>query len=173
MQQVEQTAVWYSSWFEKVNSTGAWISSSKACETDIKLLQALLTSFLSLCIVLYCSGLENTQCGALWATVALFFQYFWQFKENIGKALSDSGRPAQVFESRPWAKLNVLQNSGSWMFMLRVSWFRSFVLQCCTGFNLQHADLFLCLIFAQRPINERKIQWSNELLLWSVTIFCW
>ena len=47
------------------------------------------------------------------------------------------------------------------------------MLQCCTGFNLQHADLFLCLIFAQRPINERKIQWSNELLLWSVTSFCW
>ena len=121
MQQVElleQTAVWYSSCFEKVNSTGAWMSSSKACERDIKLLQALLTSFLSLCIVLYCSGLENTQCGALWATVALLF--FWQFKENNGKALSDSGRPAQVFESRPWAKLNVLQNSGSWMFILRV-----------------------------------------------------
>ena len=31
----------------------------------------------------------------------------------------------------------------------------------------------LCLIFVQRPINDRKIQWSNELLLWSVTSFCW
>ena len=44
----DKTAVW--SWFEKVNSFKAWISSSRACETDKRQLQALLISFSSPCI---------------------------------------------------------------------------------------------------------------------------
>ena len=33
----------------------------------------------------------------------------------------------------------------------------------CTGFNLEHADLFLCPIFTLRPMNDWKIEQSNEL----------
>ena len=32
----------------------------------------------------------------------------------------------------------------------------------CTGFDSEHADLFLCLIFTQRPMIDRKIMRSNE-----------
>ena len=28
----------------------------------------------------------------------------------------------------------------------------------CTGFNLEHADIFGCLIFTQSPMNYRKIE---------------
>ena len=28
----------------------------------------------------------------------------------------------------------------------------------CTGFDLEHAVLFLCHIFTQRPMNDRKIE---------------
>ena len=31
----------------------------------------------------------------------------------------------------------------------------------CTGFNSEHADLFLCLILTQRPVNDQKIERSN------------
>ena len=31
----------------------------------------------------------------------------------------------------------------------------------CTGFNLEHAVLFLCHIFTQRPMNDRKIERSD------------
>ena len=52
----------------------------------------------------------------------------------------------------------------------------------CTGFDSEHAVLFLCHIFTQRPINDRKIErsWAAQLrsilrscpawaLLWSAT----
>ena len=28
----------------------------------------------------------------------------------------------------------------------------------CTGFNWKHADLFLCLIFTQRPVHDSKME---------------
>ena len=31
----------------------------------------------------------------------------------------------------------------------------------CTGFNSEHAILFLCYIFTQRPMNDHKIERSN------------
>ena len=31
----------------------------------------------------------------------------------------------------------------------------------CTGFNLEHAVLFLCHLFTQRPINNQKIEQSD------------
>ena len=69
-----------------------------------------------------------------WAT---FFQYFQQFKETQCLAFSGTfaprlnqsssqcpgARPAHVANSWPWAQLQVLQNSGSQMFMFRFkSW---------------------------------------------------
>ena len=35
----------------------------------------------------------------------------------------------------------------------------------CTGFHLEHAILFLCHIFAQRRMNDRKIEQSNGCCL--------
>ena len=32
----------------------------------------------------------------------------------------------------------------------------------CTGFDFEHADLFLCPVFLQRPMNDWKIELSNE-----------
>ena len=32
----------------------------------------------------------------------------------------------------------------------------------CTGLDLQHVDLFLCLDFTQRPMNDQKNERSNE-----------
>ena len=32
----------------------------------------------------------------------------------------------------------------------------------CTGFSLEHADLFICLVFTERPMNNCKIQQSYE-----------
>ena len=32
----------------------------------------------------------------------------------------------------------------------------------CTGFSLEHADLFICLVFTERPMNNCKIQRSYE-----------
>ena len=47
----------------------------------------------------------------------------------------------------------------------------------CSGFNLEHAVLFLCHIFAQRRMNDRKIEQSNwhclglqQLLAYSMEI---
>ena len=37
----------------------------------------------------------------------------------------------------------------------------------CTEFNSEHADMFLCLIFTQRPINEQNIEQSHEYSSWS------
>ena len=48
----------------------------------------------------------------------------------------------------------------------------------CTGFYLEHAVLFLCHIFTQRPMNDRKIERSDgrgfgrqQLLANSIEIF--
>ena len=48
----------------------------------------------------------------------------------------------------------------------------------CTGFDLEHAVLFLCHIFTQRPMNDRKIERSDgrcfgrqQLLAYSIEIF--
>ena len=48
----------------------------------------------------------------------------------------------------------------------------------CTGFDLEHAVLFLCHIFTQRPMNDRKIERSDgrgfgrqQLLANSIEIF--
>ena len=35
-------------------------------------------------------------------------------------------------------------------------------LQLCTGFNLEHGDLFLCHYFNQRPMNDPKIKRIGE-----------
>ena len=63
-------------------------------------------------------GLKNPQHGPL------FFKYFRQFKEKRRQALLwlvlGCDRPAHVAESGPLAWLQVLQNSGSRMFMLSV-----------------------------------------------------
>ena len=40
-----------------------------------------------------------------------------------------------------------------------------FDLLCCSGVNLEDADLFLCLAFTQRPMNDQKIDRSNEMLV--------
>ena len=53
-------------------------------------------------------------------------------------------------------------------------------LQLCTGFNSEHASavLFLCHIFTQRPLTDRKIERSNgrcfglqQLLANSIELF--
>ena len=48
----------------------------------------------------------------------------------------------------------------------------------CTGFDSEHAVLFLCHIFTQRPMNDRKIERSDgrgfgrqQLLANSIEIF--
>ena len=50
-------------------------------------------------------------------------------------------------------------------------------LPLCTGFDLEHAVLFLCHIFTQRPMNDRKIERSDgrclgwqQLLAYSIEI---
>ena len=35
----------------------------------------------------------------------------------------------------------------------------------CTEFDLEHVVLFQCTIFPQRPINDGKIEWSNDAAL--------
>ena len=39
----------------------------------------------------------------------------------------------------------------------------------CTGFDSEHAALFLCHIFTQRPVTDKKIERSEGALFWSAT----
>ena len=126
---------------------------------------------------------------ALWSSCALRFKYEKPcFLDRLHFICDSMGCKLWLWliqnHSRHCSKLLALPFEVALLFDLNLSrcpFLKQVIYQdllLCTGFNKEHAVLFLCHMFTQRPMNDGKIEWSNggcfgwqQLLANSIKIF--